>query len=184
MSLLYSEKLPMGWQSLEFKLIGTDDQQYSLSKFTKPGLLIVFTCNHCPYAKASWPVLIDLYQQFRTNVDFIAINPNDATSYPEDSFPEMKRLVKDLHIQFPYLWDEDQKVARNYQAQCTPDIYLFNQAEQGRELFYHGRINDNWQDPADIKEENLKDALKRLVDGQTPPDTQPPSMGCSIKWKQ
>jgi len=184
MSLLYSQTLPLGWEALDFQLKDTEDQLRSLADFAdKKGLLIIFTCNHCPYAKASWPILIDLHHQFKNEINFVAINPNDADQYPEDSFTEMKKLVQKLGISFPYLRDQSQKIARAYQAQCTPDLYLFRSDGGQFKLFYHGRINDNWQNPEHVQEKNLKQALKALVNGQNPPDKQPPSMGCSIKWK-
>ncbi len=184
MVLLYSEKLPLGWLAPDFSLPATDGRTYSLSSWQdKQGLLIVFTCNHCPYAKAAWPLLIDLYHQFGRDIAFAAINPNDAESYPEDSFSAMQEKAAEWQIPFPYLRDESQEVARAYQAQCTPDVYLFKNDQGQFKLFYHGRINDNWQNPAKVKEKNLEQALLRLVQGGEPPVEQPPSMGCSIKWK-
>ncbi len=185
MVLLYSEKLPLDWPAPNFSLPATDGRTYSLSDWQNwQGLLIVFTCNHCPYAKAAWPLLIDLYHQFGKEIAFVAINPNDAESYPEDSFHAMQEKVKEWQIPFPYLRDESQEVARAYQAQCTPDVYLFKNNQREFRLFYHGRINDNWQNPAEVKEKNLEQALVRLLQGGDPPSHQPPAMGCSIKWRE
>lgn len=184
MALKYSVPMPLGTPALEFALPATDDKTYSLDSFAgKKGLLMIITCNHCPYANAAWPLTIDLHKQFGAEVAFVAINPNDARAYPEDSFEAMKQKVKELGILFPYLRDESQDVARAYQAQCTPDLYLFKNDGGTFTLFYHGRVNDNWQDPSKVKEENLKDALERMIRGDEPPKDQPPSMGCSIKWK-
>lgn len=184
MALVYSVPLPKNWEAPDLDLKGTDDKSYSLNDFTdKKGLLVIFTCNHCPYAKAAWPVTIDLYKKFGEKIAFVAINPNDATLYPEDSFDEMKKKAEEWGIPFPYLRDETQKVTENYQAQCTPDIYLFKNENEKFTLFYHGCINDNWQNPDEAQEENLKDALDSLVQDQPVPEPQPPSMGCSIKWK-
>lgn len=192
MALLHSENFPLGWPAVDFSLPDTAGANHSLADFKSRGLLIAFTCNHCPYAIASWPLLIDLHKQFGEHVDFVAINSNDEKAYPEDSYEEMKKKVQEWEIPFLYLRDKTQEVARAYQAQCTPDLYLFknNESTQSNngnisnnfELFYHGRINDNWQKPDQVKEENLKDALERLISNQEPPIEQPPSMGCSIKW--
>ncbi len=182
MALLYSLKLPIGWQAPDFALPDTKGQLYQLAKQKlKTGILVIFTCNHCPYAKAAWPILIGLYHQYqKKGIDFVAINPNDAQTYPEDSLKMMKKKVIDWQIPFPYLRDESQQVAKAYQAQCTPDLYLF---DQEKKLFYHGRINDNWQDISKVKRHDLAEALHRLYSGDKPPVEQFPSMGCSIKWK-
>ena len=162
----------------------TTGREISLADFKdKKGLLVAFTCNHCPYAKAAWPLLVDLYRQFSSDVEFVGICSSDAKAYPEDSLEEMKKKKGEWGILFPYLHDETQEVARTYKAQCTPDLYLFKNDDGVFKLFYHGRINDNWQNPEQVKEKNLEDALKGLLNDESPPENQPPSMGCSIKWK-
>ncbi len=189
MVLLESVMLPENWQAEDFQLKGTDGKQYSLKDFKdKDGLLVIFTCNHCPYAEASWPVLIDLHQEFKNKVNFVAINPNDPETYPDDDFENMKKLVKEMELGFPYLIDATQEVAKTYKAQCTPDLYLFKKDGGKFKLYYHGRINDNW--PLDfargkqkVTEENLKGALQGLMDGKEASKNQPASMGCSIKWR-
>lgn len=183
MVLTESTSLPLGWPAEDFELPDTEGNDRSLSEFTnRKGLMIVFTCNHCPYAQAAWPLLIRLYDKYANNVNFVAINPNDSENYPDDSLEKMQKLVEEKMIPFPYLRDDDQGSALAYQAQCTPDIYLFKIENKKPNLFYHGRINDNWKDEASVKERNLEDALENLVNDQEPPDQQPPSMGCSIKW--
>ncbi|MBI4130041.1 thioredoxin family protein [Candidatus Roizmanbacteria bacterium] len=184
MALLQSKQLPIGqWNAPDFSLPSTNEKTYTLNEISgKSGTVIFFTCNHCPYAKAAWPILIDLAKLYQgNNISFVAINSNNADTYPEDSFEVMKEKVDEWNIPFPYLRDESQEIARSYQAQCTPDIYVF---DKEKKLYYHGRVNDNWQDPQAVKEENLKDALELLVKGEQPPEHQPSSMGCSIKWKE
>lgn len=180
--LVYSLQLGMDWEAPDFELPDTAGNLYKLGSLQlKYGILIIFTCNHCPYAKASWPVLIKLYQKYyKRGVDFVAINSNDGRAYPEDSSEEMKKMVSERLIPFPYLRDESQEVAKKYQVQCTPEIYLL---DKNRKIFYHGRINDNWHDPKKVERQDLADALHRLVVGDKPPVEQFPSMGCSIKWK-
>ena len=113
----------------------------------------------------------------------VAINPNDADTYTDDSFANMRKLVEEMNLSFPYLHDETQEIAKEYKAQCTPDLYLFKN-EGGRfKLWYHGRITDDWQNPEKVKERNLEDAMLRLANDERKPENQPPSMGCSIKWK-
>lgn len=185
MVLLESKNLPIGWQAPDFKLTdGVSQKSFSLADFAdKQGLLIIFTCNHCPYAKAAWPLIIELHKQFSDKISFLAVNPNNWEDYPEDSPQEMKKKMDEWRIQFPYLFDGTQQVARRYQAECTPDPYLFKNNQGKFELFYHGRINDNWQEPEKARASNLRDALSALIAGQAPPKAQPPSMGCSVKWR-
>lgn len=184
MALLNSYVLPMGWEAPSFTLLNTEEKKVSPSDFTdKKGLLVVFTCNHCPYAKASWPLLVELAEKYGRDIAFAAINPNDGSSHPEDSFEQMKEKKIEWNIPFDYLHDPTQKTAKEYQAQCTPDPYLFKNENGLWKLFYHGRINDNWQDADSVQERNLDDAMGALVSGQDSPQDQKPSMGCSIKWR-
>jgi len=183
MSLLEAQTMPQGTQAPDFTLKDTDGGMKSLADFIdKKGVLIAFTCNHCPYAKAAWPLLIQLHDYYKNSIHFVGINPNDAETYPDDSYDAMKEKKKEWRIPFPYLYDESQEAAHAYNAQCTPDLYLFN-TDSTAKLYYHGRINDNWQHPDMVKEHNLKDALESLINGEAAPNNQPPSMGCSIKWK-
>lgn len=193
MALTKSTQAEIGSIAPSFNLPATDGKDYSLDSFKdSKGLVVVFTCNHCPYAKAAWPLLVRLANEFKEKgISFIGINPNDEKQYPEDSFEVMKKRVVDWHIDFPYLRDKAQKTAKDYGAVCTPDIYVL---DQNRKLFYHGRINDNWppvektpegykpkQSEGIVKQE-LKEALQSLLGESPPPITQNPSMGCSIKW--
>jgi peroxiredoxin len=148
----------------------------------KNGILVIFTCNHCPYAKAVWPRVIRLGQLASDQgISTVAINPNINPNYPDDA-PEMMRVkIEEWGIPFPYLIDESQKVARAFDAQCTPDIYLFG-ADQ--KLVYHGRVDDNWQDESKVTKHELKDAITNLVEGKPIAGKQFPSLGCSIKWRE
>ena len=183
MALTESRPIELQGKAPDFNLPGTDGKSYSLSSFSDAKILVViFSCNHCPYAKAAWPLLIKLAYEFGDqNVAFVAINPNDEIQYPEDSFEMMKQKVNDWRINFSYLRDESQIVARAYGALCTPDLFVY---DKSRKLYYHGRINDSWQDKDKVTQEDLKDALEALLAGKPPPSDQKPSMGCSIKWKE
>ncbi len=164
----------------DFNLPGTDGKNYSLADFSEAKVLVVvFMCNHCPYVLAVLERLNKLAEDFREKgVQFVGINSNDSTDYPDDSFEKMKELA----INFTYLHDEDQLTATKYHAVCTPDIFVYNEK---RELKYHGRIDDNWQEPEKITKEELKEALKKILSGEEiPREEQIPCMGCSIKWKR
>lgn len=152
MALTYSQRMPLGTKAFDFSLPAADGKTYSLADFAgKKALVIIFSCNHCPYAQASWDPLTKLAKAYQDKeVAFVAINPNDETSYPEDSFEKMPEYVKKFRISFPYLRDKSQAVAKNYQAVCTPDVYLFDEKQK---LFYHGRINDNWSEPQKVTKE-------------------------------
>jgi len=167
---------------IDFSLKGIDDKMYSPGDFSvKNVLVIVFMCNHCPYVKAVINRLVSLQENYSAkNVQFIGINPNDTETYPEDSFDKMKSFYKEYKMNFPYLIDETQKIARTYDAVCTPDIYVY---DKKRRLKYRGRIDDNWQDESKVTRKELEDAIKLILEGKAPIEKQNPSMGCSIKWK-
>ena len=144
------------------------------------GLLVAFTCNHCPYAIAVWPRLVRHAATLKSmGVNTVAINPNIHPNFPEDSMPAMQDKLEEWNINFPYLADETQEVAKAFDAQCTPDIYLF---DNNGTLYYHGRIDDYWKDETKVTNEELIPAAKALVSGQSAPQPQHPTIGCSIKW--
>ena len=174
--------IPMGTPLPMFELPDTNGTLFQSDRLKGPkGILVLFTCNHCPYAKAVWPRTIALAQEAKERgITTVAINPNIHPDYPEDAPEVMKKKIKEWGIPFPYLIDESQDVARTYKAQCTPDIYLFDGA--GR-LAYHGRIDDNWQDPSKVTREELRDAIAAVADGKPVSGTQHPTIGCSIKWR-
>lgn len=164
-----------------FKLPSTDGLTIDSGLIRDPVIAVVFTCNHCPYAQAYTGRLIDIANDFdQEGVQFVLINSNDATDYPEDSFEKMKELQEEYDFPFPYCFDESQEVARAYGALCTPHCFVFNQR---RELQYKGRIDDNWQHPNRVTERNLHDALRALVEGNEPEVKEANAIGCSIKWK-
>ncbi|MDT8322642.1 MAG: thioredoxin family protein [Bacteroidota bacterium] len=182
MALKYSKGMPVGTPLPPFRLPGVDGNTCSQDDFRDATLLvIVFTCNHCPYAMASEDRLIALQKEFADRgVRFVLINPNDADRYPDDSFARMIDRAKDKSFPFPYLYDESQDVARRFDAACTPDIFVFDQA---RTLRYNGRIDDNWQEPEKVTREDLRTVLEDLLAGRDVSIEAVPSMGCSIKWR-
>ena len=183
MAQLESIDIPLGTNMPKFILRDPNGViQVSDYAFGKKGLLIVFTCNHCPYAKAVWPRLIRLGTFAQKNgVNVLAINPNINPNYPDDSPLEMQKKMKEWEIPFPYLIDNTQHTAREFKAQCTPDIYLFD-ADQ--KLVYHGRVDDNWQDESKVTKEELREAVECLIAVKPLTGKQNPSIGCSIKWRE
>jgi len=183
MALLESIKVPLGSIMPKFTLKDPGGKEYTSDElYGERGLLVVFTCNHCPYAQAVWPRVIRLGTYAKgMKIGVVAINPNINPEYPDDSPDMMIKMIKDLRITIPYLVDEMQEVARAFKAQCTPDIYLYN---QDHALVYHGRIDDNWRDEDSVTREELKEAMNKLASDQPNVEKQHPSMGCSIKWRQ
>ncbi|MBI4975617.1 thioredoxin family protein [Candidatus Peregrinibacteria bacterium] len=182
MVLLESLKISMGEPAKAFNLKGVDEKIYTLENFKNAkALVLVFMCNHCPYVKAVWQRLIDLQEKFKSHrVQFVGINANAANlQYEDDSFENMQKEFAQRKMNFPYLIDADQKVAREYKAQCTPDIYVY---DEERKLAYHGRIDDNWKDENKVTKKELADAIEKILKGEKNIGEQHPSMGCSIKW--
>jgi peroxiredoxin len=182
MATIESVDIPLGTIMPKFVLKDPDGViQVSDYAFGKKGLLVVFTCNHCPYAQAVWPRAIRLGKHaMERGINVLAINPNIHPNYPDDAPEEMRKRIKEWGIPFPYLIDETQKVAREFDAQCTPDIYLFDASQK---LVYHGRIDDNWQNESKVTKEELEEAINNLADAKPIAEKQFPSMGCSIKWR-
>ena len=182
MALLESIFIPLGTKMPEFDIQDPFGKSYKGNElYGDKGLLVSFTCNHCPYALAIWPRLIRLAQYARSiGVHSVAINPNINPKYPDDAPDKMKEKIKEWGIDFPYLVDETQKVADSFKAQCTPDLYLFNKEKK---LVYHGRLDDNWQNEKAVMKEELREAIDNMVNERLITPNQKPSMGCSIKWR-
>lgn len=172
-----------GWKAPDFSLPGTDGKTYTLDDIKGPnGTLVMFICNHCPYVIAVRDRIIrDAKELQGLGIGVVAISSNDAETYPADSFDNMKKMAEDLALPFPYLYDEDQSVAKTYDAICTPDFFGFN-AEMG--LQYRGRLDASRKEagPPDLRRD-LFEAMKQVAETGQGPAEQIPSMGCSIKWK-
>jgi peroxiredoxin len=172
-----------GWMAPDFDLPGTDSKRYTLANSKgRNGLLVMFICNHCPYVKAVRERIIrDAKELQAMGVGVIAINANDATNYPDDSFDNMKRIAEQYQYPFPYVLDETQAVAKAYGAVCTPDFFGFN----GKlELHYRGRLDESRKETApEGARRDLFEAMKQVARTGQGPAEQIPSMGCSIKWK-
>tara|TARA_A100001015_G_C14974663_1_gene706699 strand:- start:342 stop:893 length:552 start_codon:yes stop_codon:yes gene_type:complete len=181
MVLLESISLKHGMTMPDFSLLDPYNESHNSNTLMgSKGLAIFFTCNHCPYAIAIWERSICFAKKSKKlGINCVAINPNINPLYPDDSPENMKQKIENDTIPFPYLIDIDQNTARGYHAQCTPDIYLLDNKMQ---LFYHGRLDDNWQNPNLVKTEDLLHACQALINNEPIPIKQYPSMGCSIKW--
>jgi peroxiredoxin len=167
----------------DFKLKGTDDQEHSLEDAKeKKVLVVIFTCNHCPYVKAYEDRLIEIQNDYKDKgVQLVGINSNDESTHPDDNFESMKKRVEEKGFNFPYLRDETQEVAKAYGGERTPHIFVF---DEERKLRYTGRIDDNWEHPEQVTKQDLREALDALVEGKEVPNPETHAIGCTIKWKQ
>jgi peroxiredoxin len=172
-----------GWEAPTFRLPATDGKVYALSDLAGPnGVVVAFICNHCPYVLAVVDRIIrDARDLKPLGVGFVAICSNDASSHPADSFENMAKMAEEMRFPFPYLHDEDQAVAREYDAACTPDFFGFN---GNLELQYRGRLDASRarSGPENLRRE-LFEAMKLVAEIGSGPAEQVASMGCSIKWK-
>ncbi len=174
-------KIKIGMSAPDFTLQNVDGKGVSLAEFKdKKAYVIIFMCNHCPYVQAYTERIIQLARAYAaSNVQVIAINSNDETLYPEDSFEKMKVYARIRGFPFPYLRDADQRVAKRYDAQCTPEVYVF---DGQKKLKYHGRIDDNYQDSDAVREHYLRDAVQAVLNNKPVQKELTFAIGCSIKW--
>jgi peroxiredoxin len=176
----------IGSVARDFSLKNVDGKMVSLKDYPKAkGFIVIFTCNHCPYAKAYEERIIALDKKYASQgYPVIAINPNDPTAYPEDSFANMVKRAKDKGYTFPYLVDETQEVTKAYGATKTPHVYLLKKVGEQLQVAYIGAIDDNSDDAKAAKERYVEQALAALAAGTTPAVQTTKAVGCSIKWKK
>jgi peroxiredoxin len=184
MVLLESNFIKPNTKYNHFELLNTfNETVQSKDLVNKNGLLVVFTCNHCPYAIALWNRLINDYDKIQSfGFNIVAINPNINPNYPDDSPEKMKELIKNKSIPFEYLIDQNQTIAKEYDAICTPDFYLL---DQDMKLIYRGAYDDNWKDELNIKHHFILDIMNQISRQKSINiSNKTPSIGCSIKWTQ
>jgi peroxiredoxin len=170
----------------DFKLKNVDETWVSLSDYDdKKGAIVIFTCNHCPYAKKYEQRILELDKKF-SGMDFpvIAINPNDPTVYEEDSFENMQKRSKEKGYTFPYLFDEEQSVYPAFGATKTPHIFVLSNGKKGWNVEYIGAIDNNPNDAAAADKKYVEDAVNSILAGKKPEVTTTKAVGCSIKAKK
>jgi peroxiredoxin len=170
----------------DFKLKNVDGMLVSLSDYHgAKGFVVVFTCNHCPFAKAYQDRIIQIDQKYKpAGYPVIAINPNDPAVEPEDSFDNMIVRAKEKHFTFPYLFDATQAVYRAYGAKRTPHVFLLQKQGDNLIVKYIGAIDDNSQDASKVTTPYLANAIDNLLAGRVPDPALTKAIGCSIKDKQ
>jgi|SRR3989338_5282155 len=173
-TLTLAKKVP------EFELIGVDSKAYQLSNFAGKPLLLIFMCNHCPYVIPQIGNIKKLADKWKEKITVIGINSNDAKKYPEDSYDNMIMFAQKNKFNFIYLYDDTQKVAKSYDAQCTPDPFLID--KYGK-LAWHGRLNDMLNLGDKKTKDDMDEAISQLLSTGKVNKEFLPSQGCSIKWK-
>ncbi len=163
-------------------LKSTDGKTYGSDSFKDdPYMLVIFSCNHCPYVKAYEDRIIDFVNEYKEKgLATLYINSNEDQNYPEDSFDEMVKRANEKNFPFPYVRDEDQSVAKAFDATHTPEFFLF---DKERRLRYNGRFDDNWREPDKVTRKYLKEAMDSLLEGKDVAEPEVHSIGCTIKWR-
>ena len=172
-----------GDKATDFKLKSVDGKMYSMSDYKDAkGFIVVFTCNHCPFAVKYEDRVIELAKKYKSKgYVLLAINPNDPAAQPDDSFDKMKVRAKEKGFTFPYLFDEGQKIFPQYGATKTPHVFLL---DKNLIVKYIGAIDDNVEDASAVKEHYLENAIAALEKGQEPEVSLTKAIGCSIKVKK
>lgn len=178
-----STMLPLGTTAPHFSLPTPSGEMVSLDQFRgHKGLVVMFICNHCPYVKHVAPELARVSAEYMAKgIGFVGISSNDIEKYPEDAPELMAEEAKRQGYLFPYLFDEDQSVARAYKAACTPDIFVF---DSEMKLVYRGQLDDSRpKNDRPLTGADLRQALDNILEGKPVSEDQKPSIGCNIKWK-
>ena len=178
-----SNMVDLGSIAPKFNLINTVDDEFISSNdcFSKKGTLIMFICNHCPFVIHVIDEIVKISNQYTNEIDFVAISSNDVVNYPNDSPELMKKLAIDKSFNFPYLYDENQDIAKAYDAACTPDFFLYNDEKK---LIYRGQLDDSRPgNEKSVDGKDLRNALDCLIKNVKNNFPQKPSIGCNIKWK-
>ena len=183
MSLTYSNMMELGEQAPNFKLLDPISEKMIPLKSLKSDVatVIVFICNHCPYVHHINSKLVEIADVYQNKgIQFAAISSNDIEGYPQDAPEFMVEVAKKEGYTFPYLYDETQKVAKAYKAECTPDFFVF---DSKLKCAYRGRFDETRPNMGTPTGEDLSNALDALIAGKAVDPDQKPSMGCNIKWK-
>ena len=179
-----STMMPLGTTAPDFALPNIDGSTVSLEDFADArALLVMFICNHCPFVKLVRAELARLGKEYQDKgVGVVAIMSNDVANFPDDHPDKMAAEARVVGYTFPYLYDESQEVAEAYGAACTPDFFVF---DADRKLVYRGQLDDARPgNEQPITGGDLRAALDAVLEGKAVPETQKPSLGCNIKWKE
>jgi peroxiredoxin len=185
-SFASDKELEIGDKAPEFTLKNVDGRMVSLKDFSdQNGVIVIFSCNHCPYVVAYEDRMIELHQKYAPQgFPIVAINPNDPEIQPQDSFEKMIERSMEKDFPFVYLFDDGQKVYPQYGATRTPHVYLLQNKGQHFEVAYIGAIDDNYKDAAEVEEKFLENAIADLQAGRKVANNTTRAIGCTIKAKK
>lgn len=181
-----SKGYEIGDEATDFKLKNVDGKMVSLSDYkSAKGFIVIFTCNHCPYAKKYEDRIIELDKKYKgQGYPVVAINPNDPAAQPEDGYKQMIDRASQKGFTFPYLVDEGQKIYPQYGATKTPHVFIL-QKENGKNIVkYIGAIDNNYENPNDVSEYYAQDAVNALIKGEPVKMTKTVAIGCTVKVKK
>ncbi len=183
-SYIYADGYQVGDKATDFSLKNVDGTMVSMSDFKDAnGIIVIFTCNHCPYSVLYEDRIIELDRKYKIKgYPVVAINPNDPVKQPEDSYDKMIIRAKEKGFTFPYLWDNGQQVTEAYGASRTPHVFLLEKVDSEYFVRYIGAIDDNSKSPADVEEKFVENAIDALIDGEKPDPDFTKAIGCTIKW--
>ena len=179
-----SNMMELGTKAPSFSLMDTvSNKTVTLEDLRSDVATVVFfICNHCPYVKHINSKIVEVANKYQAKgVQFVAISSNDVKTHPQDGPDEMKQVAKDEKYPFPYLYDETQKVAKAYQAECTPDLFVF---DTNLKCVYRGQFDNTRPNKGEPTGKDLSAALDAIIAGEKVNPDQKPSMGCNIKWKE
>jgi len=176
----------IGDEAMNFRLKNVDGSYVSLSDYQdEKGAIVIFTCNHCPYAQAWEQRIIQIDKQFDPKgYPVVAIQPNDPELAPGDSFENMKKRARKKNYTFPYLMDKTQEVYRTFGATATPHVYVLENEGKNFIVRYIGTIDDNYKDADKVEKKYLAGAVHALLKGEKPEPQKTKAIGCSIKDKK
>ncbi|MEO8085959.1 MAG: thioredoxin family protein [Bacteroidota bacterium] len=174
-----------GNKAIDFKLKNVDGKMVSLADYKDAkGFIVTFTCNHCPFSKAYEDRIIALHNKYASQgYPVVAINSNDKTLSPEDSFEGMVVRAKEKNFPFAYLYDESQEIAKTYGATRTPHMYILKKEGSDLTVKYVGAIDDNSDDPSMVTKKYLENAMDEIIAGKDVTTNSTKAIGCTIKWK-
>lgn len=183
----YNKTIASGYKvgdiATDFSLKNIDNKKVALKDFKDAkGFIVVFTCNHCPYAQAYEDRIVALDKKYKKlGYPVIAINPNNPEKQKEDSFELMKVKAKEKGFTFPYLLDEGQKVYPQYGATKTPHVYVLQKSPKGNVVKYIGAIDDNYAEASAVKQKYVENAVDALLKNKEVSVKETKAIGCSIK---
>lgn len=185
-SIIYADGYQVGDKATNFSLKNIDGTMVTMDDFKDAkGIIVIFTCNHCPYSVLYEDRINDLDQKYKTKgYPVIAVNPNDSVKQPEDSFTNMVVRAKEKQFTFPYLIDADQSITKAYGASRTPHVFLLEKKNSEYIVRYIGAIDDNSKTPTEVEEKFVENAIEALIEGEKPDPDFTKAIGCTIKWAE